>query len=61
VYSKRVKVGSLHGTEVEIKEGLSGNESVVIAGQDYLRDGVPVTIASRQAGNAPNTNRNTAQ
>lgn len=61
VYSKRVKVGSLHGTEVEIKEGLSGNESVVIAGQDYLRDGMPVTIASRQAGNASNTNRKTAQ
>ena len=46
VYSKRVKIGAFHGTEVEIKEGLSGNESIVIAGQDYLRDGMPVTIAT---------------
>jgi len=46
VYSKRVKIGSFRGTEVEIKEGLSGNESIVIAGQDHLRDGMPVTIAS---------------
>lgn len=61
VYSKRVKVGMLRGTEMEIKEGLSGNESIVIAGQDYLRDGVPVTIASRPAGNAPNTDRKAAQ
>jgi RND family efflux transporter MFP subunit len=45
VYSKRVKTGTFRGTEVEIKEGLSGNESIVIAGQDHLRDGMPVTIA----------------
>ncbi len=46
VYSKRVKIGLFRGTEVEIKEGLSGNESIVIAGQDHLRDGMPVTIAT---------------
>ncbi|MCG6534829.1 MAG: efflux RND transporter periplasmic adaptor subunit [Syntrophales bacterium LBB04] len=46
VYSKRVKPGSFCGTEVEIKEGLSGNESIVLAGQDYLRDGMPVSIAT---------------
>ena len=61
VYSKRVKVGTLRGTEMEIKEGLSGNESIVLAGQDYLRDGVPVTVASRQAGDASNTDRKAAQ
>jgi len=60
VYSKRVKAGSLYGTEVEIREGLSGNESIVLAGQDYLRDGVPVTIASRPAENASHNNRKTA-
>ena len=49
VYSKRVKTGAFRDTEVEIKEGLSGNESIVIAGQDYLRDGMAVTIASRSA------------
>lgn len=55
VYSKRVKVGTLRGTEMEIKEGLSGNESVVIGGHDYLRDGVPVSAGSRVAGDAANT------
>jgi len=59
VYSKRVKVGALTGTEVEIKEGLSGNESIVIAGQDYLRDGTPVTIGNRPAGDASKTDRET--
>ncbi len=46
VYSKRVKIGAFRGAEVEIKEGLSGNESIVIGGQDHLRDGMPVTIAT---------------
>lgn len=57
VYSKRVKAGSLCGTEVEIKEGLSGNESIVIAGQDHLRDGVPVTIATPPSENASEKQR----
>jgi RND family efflux transporter MFP subunit len=60
VYSKRVKVGGFCGTEVEIKEGLSGDESLVIAGQDYLRDGMPVTIASRPGENASFNPRKTA-
>src|SRR5512139_484694 len=46
VYSKRVKIGAFRGTEMEIKEGLSGDESIVIAGQDHLLDGMPVTIAT---------------
>ncbi len=46
-YSKRVKTGQLCGTGVEIKEGLSGSESIVIAGQDRLRDGIPVTISNQ--------------
>jgi RND family efflux transporter MFP subunit len=52
VYSKRVKIGAFRGTEVEIKEGLSENESIVIAGQDHLRDGMPVTIATPPAEDA---------
>jgi RND family efflux transporter MFP subunit len=51
VYHKRVKAGALFGAEVEIKEGLSGKESIVIGGQDRLRDGMPVTITSRPAEN----------
>ena len=57
VYSKRVKAGALCGTEVEIQEGLSGNESIVIAGQDHLRDGVPVTIATPPSENASEKQR----
>ncbi|HSA78139.1 MAG TPA: efflux RND transporter periplasmic adaptor subunit [Nitrospirota bacterium] len=53
VYSKRVKIGAFRGTEMEIKEGLSGNESIVIAGQDHLRDGMPVTLASPPSEDAP--------
>jgi multidrug efflux pump subunit AcrA (membrane-fusion protein) len=51
VYRKRVKIGAFRGTEVEIKEGLSGDESIVIAGQDHLRDGMPVTIATPPSEN----------
>ncbi len=46
VYSRRVKTGAFRGTEVEIKEGLSGNEAIIIAGQDHLRDGMSVTMAT---------------
>jgi RND family efflux transporter MFP subunit len=59
VYRKRVKTGAFRGTEVEIKEGLSGNESIVIAGQDYLRDGMPATIASRPSENSSSNHRKT--
>jgi len=31
---------------VEVKEGLSGDESIVIAGQDHLLDGMSVTITT---------------
>ena len=60
VYSKRVKVGTFWGTEVEIQEGLSGDESIVIAGQDYLRDGMPVTIAPQPAEAATSNQRKKA-
>jgi RND family efflux transporter MFP subunit len=59
VYSKRVKVGSLCGVDVEIKEGLQGDESVVLAGQDYLRDGMPVTVSSRPSGGSSANERKT--
>ena len=60
VYSKRVKAGAFCGTEVEIKEGLSGDESVVLAGQDYLRDGMPVTLTSQAPEKTSGTQRETA-
>jgi len=61
VYSKRVKVGAFRGTEVEIKEGLSGDESIVIAGQDHLRDGMSVTIATPPPENASHKQRRSAR
>jgi multidrug efflux pump subunit AcrA (membrane-fusion protein) len=39
VYSKRVDVGTMINNEVEIRSGLTGNEQVVVDGQNYLRDG----------------------
>jgi RND family efflux transporter MFP subunit len=57
VYSKRVKAGALCDTEVEIKEGLAGNELIVIAGQDRLRDGLPVTTATPPSENASEKQR----
>ena len=61
VYRKRVKIGAFRGTEVEIKEGLSGDESIVIAGQDHLRDGMPVTIATPPSEKASDKQRRKAQ
>jgi len=61
VYSKRVKVGTFCGTEVQIQEGLSGNEAIVIAGQDHLRDGMPVTIAAPPSEKASDKQRGEAQ
>ena len=45
VYSKRVETGTVYGREIQIKSGLAGDESIVLAGQDRLRDGVAVTAA----------------
>jgi multidrug efflux pump subunit AcrA (membrane-fusion protein) len=61
VYSKRVKIGVFRGTEVEMKEGLSGDESIVIAGQDHLRDGMTVTIATPPPEKAPDKQRGAAR
>jgi multidrug efflux pump subunit AcrA (membrane-fusion protein) len=57
IYSKRVKTGAFRGTEVEIKEGLSGDEAIVIGGQDHLRDGMSVTIATPPSENASDRKR----
>jgi multidrug efflux pump subunit AcrA (membrane-fusion protein) len=61
VYRKRVKIGAFRGTEVEIKEGLSGDESIVIGGQDHLRDGMPVTIATPPSEKASDKQRRSAR
>ncbi|SRR5579884_171989 len=43
---RRVEVGSLFGREIEIKRGLTGDESVILAGQERLREGDVVSVAS---------------
>lgn len=53
VYAKRVEIGSVYGEEVEIKSGLSGNEWIVFAGQERLRDGAPVSTTAADAPAGP--------
>lgn len=40
VYTKRVEIGTLYGREVQILSGLKGDEPIVVAGQQSLRNGV---------------------
>ena len=43
-YGRRVDVGAMIGNEVEIRNGLTGNEQVVVDGQNYVREGSLVKI-----------------
>lgn len=54
VYARRVETGGLYGREIEIKRGLTEEDSVVLAGQERLRDGalVSVTAIEDSAGKA---------
>jgi len=44
VYSRRVDTGMAYGREIAIKAGLSGDEAIVFAGQEKLRDGAVVSL-----------------
>jgi RND family efflux transporter MFP subunit len=44
VYARRVEVGVPIANEVEIRTGLAGNEQVVVAGQQNVREGSPVKV-----------------
>ena len=44
VYSHRIEVGPPFGNELEVRSGLTAQERIVIAGQQKLRDGMPVRI-----------------
>jgi membrane fusion protein (multidrug efflux system) len=46
VYSKRVEVGALFGPNIEIRSGLQGDEQVVVAGQQALRNGMAAAPAA---------------
>ena len=45
VYSRRIEVGLPVGNEVEIRSGLQGDEQIVVAGQQKLREGSRVLVA----------------
>jgi len=45
VYAKRVETGAVYGREIEIRKGLTGEDSVILAGQERLRDGAVVSPA----------------
>lgn len=55
VYGRRVSVGSPIDREIEITEGLTAGDLVVIAGQDRLRDGATVaaTVDPTPGDSAP--------
>jgi membrane fusion protein (multidrug efflux system) len=44
VYARRVDVGALFNNEVEIRNGLTGNEQIVVAGQQNVREGSPAKV-----------------
>jgi len=49
VYARRVDCGSVFGREVEIVRGLSGNERVVVGGQQLIQEGSQVTAVDAGA------------
>jgi RND family efflux transporter MFP subunit len=44
VYARRIEVGLPIGGEVQIRSGLNGDEKIVVAGQQKLREGTAVQI-----------------
>jgi membrane fusion protein (multidrug efflux system) len=44
VYARRVDVGTAIGSEVEIRGGLTGEEQVVVAGQQNVLEGSPAKV-----------------
>ena len=45
VYARRIEVGLPIGDELEIRSGVKGDEQIVVAGQQKLREGSPVLVA----------------
>jgi len=44
VYARRVEIGAPVGRELEVRSGLLGDEQVVVAGQQKLREGMLVEV-----------------
>jgi multidrug efflux pump subunit AcrA (membrane-fusion protein) len=45
VYAHRVEAGDVIGSEIEIRSGLTAQDQAIIAGQQNVREGSPVTVA----------------
>jgi multidrug efflux pump subunit AcrA (membrane-fusion protein) len=45
-YAQKVETGRLYNTDIEIKSGLKGDELIITAGQERLRDGAAVKPAA---------------
>lgn len=45
VYGRRVRTGRGAGTEIEIEQGLTAQDLVVVAGQNRVREATPVEVA----------------
>jgi multidrug efflux pump subunit AcrA (membrane-fusion protein) len=45
VYARRVEAGAPVGSEIEIQSGLAGNEQVVVAGEQNVREGSAARLA----------------
>jgi multidrug efflux pump subunit AcrA (membrane-fusion protein) len=43
-YGRRVEVGAMTGNTVEIRSGLTGNEQVIVDGQNYVREASLVKV-----------------
>lgn len=50
VYARRVVVGTAYGAEVEVTSGLTSADTVVIGGQNRVREGSRVEVTSPTAG-----------
>jgi multidrug efflux pump subunit AcrA (membrane-fusion protein) len=45
-YAQKVETGRLYNTDIEIKNGLKGDELIITAGQERLRDGAAIKPAA---------------
>ncbi|HWQ52592.1 MAG TPA: efflux RND transporter periplasmic adaptor subunit [Bryobacteraceae bacterium] len=44
VHARRVEIGTVRGQRIEIRSGLAGDEQVVVAGRQKLREGAAVEV-----------------
>jgi hypothetical protein len=51
---QRVRIGLNNGIKVEIKQGVSENDQIVLKGKDSLRDGQPVKASMTLAAGPKN-------